>query len=314
LHLSFTTQYSQNPHNFTQPYCMADHLESVHKTLRKLLLSEEQKLARNRADYIAKVNNQEQVATRQDYKLPSHLEVHIPDGPGKYFKLSDTTRKAYRAKFNLHKTFPEQLNFQQAGIKNKKLGSAIKTFGQRIQTNSKHSLGAALEIGTDLHHTGTDFFNTLTRTKLIPKFIYQAWRSGKFQADQQGIEYICATLHHELKKYENTLEQLKSTSDKLETLAFLLGDSSSDLLEQLKTVCLAIKNLKPPADNTAPTQREFRAAQRTSYNPYTPNPFRGRGRGRGRGYRGRLRGRGARPYTGYQTPYRSNNQFNNNNQ
>ena len=276
-------------------------LSHLQKALEKVVLTEDQKLDRDREEFIAQVNRQEREQKLTDLRIPKHLRPHIPRQPGKFLRLQDEARKAQRAHFSLHKAFPEPLKFLHQHRRNQALSNAIKTLGQRIQTNGKHSLAGTVEINSDLHHVLTDFKQLIIRHQSIPSLFNQEHAN----LNPDLAKYLSSSISAELSKYHQIFADLNKIYTKLQALSLLQGDTVADGIEQVTHICLALKNLRPPKTDVKPTSEEFRSAR--GRNQFS-RPWRGRrGSGRGR-YNRYTRGRGG--YQGYQGGY-SNQHYQN---
>ena len=267
-----------------------NNLTTLTKALQRAVLTEEQQRERDRKEYFERQNYQATQRVINELAIPAELQKHIPRKSGQYTKLSSEALKEHRKSFSVHKALPIAAKFK-TGNRNKKLGEAIKKTADRLQNNSKHTLGAAIEIATDLSKTGKRLRNRIETHTRIPEFLKNRILERK-NIQTKDIERVINAIDEEFSKYQETLSELEAIYSKLHSLIFLESDSIADSIQQIKNICLGLRNLQPPKDNIYPTKREFAQAQGDRYRyPYNGGGRRG---GRGRDHRYRGRGRGGR--------------------
>lgn len=280
-------------------------LNQLAKAFNQVALSDKEHDRKLRDKYFDKVNYSSTKKALDELEVPRELRYHIPREPADWQRLSEEARKTKRANFKLHKHFPAAAAFR-TGNRNKKLDTAVKNLAQRFQSNTKHNVAAAVEISTDLAKTGARLKKLIQQHSLIPRLIENAYLQGINLGTKQNVTYIVSRIQAEFDLYKKPLAELQLIFDKLQDHTFLLGDGGADGIEQIKNICLAIKNLKPTKPNLYPTKQDFKEAQgsyfRNSFTPYN------RGRGRGRPYFGRRpwRGRPWRPFRPGPPPHQPN--------
>mmetsp|Transcript_10992 Transcript_10992/g.21621 ORF Transcript_10992/g.21621 Transcript_10992/m.21621 type:complete len:303 (-) Transcript_10992:459-1367(-) len=282
-------------------------LQTLATAFNQVALSDKDQDQKLREKFFDKVNFKETKKSLDELGVPQELRYHIPREPADFKRLSDEARKARRNKFAVYKCFPASVTFRTSN-KNKKLDTAIKTLGQHFQSNVKHNLGASIEIATSLLKIGKEFRKLIQEHSSVPQFFKQALQKGVDFNDPNNIEYIVKRLQHEFGLYRAILKDLHATYDKLEDLVFLQDDAAADGIEQIKHICLAIKNLRAAKDNVLPTREDFRGAQGGYRGRGGRYPFNSRGRSR----RGRFHDRGRHPRYGRQYQYNDYNNYNNN--
>lgn len=241
------------------------------KSFSKLTLTEDQLEDKRRQEHIAKVNRQNKELKLKELNVLPSLRIHIPREPGKFLRLNEDARKTKRNLFSLHKAFPDPVKFQH-GNKNPKLSTALKSIGQRLQSNGKHNLAATIEIESDLHRVITRLDGLLLSDSGIPDRLKEA-----YQAQSPHFLQLLDILHGVFIDYRSILESLVPLYDKLDALTYLQGDSLSDGIEQVTNIALALRNLRPPKTNVHPTKDQIKSAlSDRSHNPR--GPWRGRGR------------------------------------
>lgn len=261
-------------------------LEQLSRLLSKCALTDQEQQEKEHKDYFDKVNFEERQRVLDEKRIPKDLRYHIPRDASKYPRLEEQARKTRRQEFSVHKALPPPVKFR-TGNKNQKLGKAISNLGQHFQSNSKHTLGGIIEIASGISHIGEDLGKLILQQLRIPDIIKAAAIAGKFRTNQD-IQQLSEALKKEFSKHTVILKQLHDQYLKLHQLTFLQSDATADGIEQIKALCLALKNLKAAPTNVFPTNREYREAVRAS-----PLGYRGRGRGYRRPWqRGRFRGRG----------------------
>lgn len=282
-------------------------LETLATAFNQVALSDKDQEQKLREKYFDKVNFRETKKALDDLAIPKELRFHIPREPADFRRLSDEARKARRNKFSVYKCFPAPATFR-TGNRNKKLDTAIRNLAQHFQSNVKFNLGASIEIATGLLKTGTEFRKLIQEHQTVPLLFTEAKEKGVDLNSRQNIEYIVKRLQSEFGLYRKILADLQATYEKLEDLIFLQDDSAADGIEQIKHICLAIRNLKAAKDNLLPTKEDFKEAQ---------GGFRGRGGRypffpRGRGRRGGRFGDRGRPYHRQGGFHNSYNNYNGN--
>ena len=279
-------------------------IANLAKSLQACIFTPKQLQEQKQKEFLEAVNQEEKTRILNEKKVPEGLRKHIPTTAAKYGRLNEEARKNKRKDFTLHKALPEPIKFK-TGNKNKKLGNAISSLAQHFQSNSKHTLGGLLEVATDISHIGQEIHANLQfQLQQIPRAIRHGYQEGAFRSEIL-IDKFIAHLTAEFDKHLKTLADLQDQCKKLDNLIFLQGDSYADGIEQIKQVCLALKNLKSPANNIYPTREEYREAIRAG-----PRRFNNRYQHRG-GYRHRGGGRGRGNRGGGRNNY-YRNQFNNN--
>ena len=153
---------------------------------------------------------------------------------------------------------------------------------QHFQSNSKHDLGASIEMATNLLKTGTDFRKLIREHTAVPNLFKQARQQGVDLNTDKNITYIVQRLQSEFKLYHKILADLQDIYGKLEDLIFLQDDAAADGIQQIKNICLAIKHLKIAKDNVLPSKDDYRQAQ-GGCGGHGHRGRRGRGHPRGRG-------------------------------
>ena len=260
-------------------------LQTLATAFNQVALSDKDQDQKLREKFFDAVNFRETKKSLDELGVPRELRYHIPREPADFKRLSDEARKARRNNFSVYKCFPAAATFRTSN-RNKKLDSAIKNLAQHFQSNTKHNLGASIEIATDLLKTGKNFRRLIQEHTAVPNSFKQAQQQGVDLNAEKNINYIVQRLQSEFKLHHKMLSNLQDTYDKLEDLIFLQDDAAADGIQQIKNICLAIKHLKTAKDNVLPSKDDFRQAQ---------GGFGGYGRGnRGRSFtRG---GRGRHPF------------------
>jgi len=257
-------------------------LNELAKALSRQALTDKEYDTKQQERYFERVNYEETKATLQELRIPEELQNFIPREPAKFGRLNEQARKTRRNNFKVPKCFPAATSFR-TGNRNKTLDKALKNLSQHFQSNVKYNLGGTIETATKLADTGTKLRRRIREHQHLPLLI-------KEQADK-GVnlnlhaDYICKRLQSELGLYKDILAELQETFDRLQDLIFLQSDAAADGIEQIKTICLALKNLKPRKQNVYPTKDDYKDAQGNRYG----RPFYPRG-GRGNPNRGGRRG------------------------
>ena len=284
-------------------------LHNLTKALQNVLLSPLEQQDKERKDYFEEQNYKAAQKLLNELQVPQELRNHIPSAPGNHLKLSTEALKEHRNEFKLHKALPQAAKFK-TGNRNRKLGDSIRKTAERFQNNSKHTLGAAIEIATSLSKTGQRLRDRIDLHTRIPAFIRDHIRKIQEtkRAYPQDIEKFIESIDAEFNKYQETLSELSIIYKKLHSLVFLESDALADGLQQLKNICLSLRNLQAPRDNVFPTRQEYQQAIRER--GYPGRFYSRRGRGHRGSYRGRFNRRGSR----FQGRHRfTPNNYNNNN-
>ena len=282
-------------------------IQQLATALNKAALTDKELQTKEREKFFNQVNYSETKKTLDELRIPRELRYHIPREPADYKRLSEQARKARRSNFKVPKCFPAAATFR-TGNKNKKLDKAIKNLAQHFQSNSKNNLGASIEIATKLASTGALLRRRIQEHTQLPGLLQLGRQRGLDLNAPENLHYITRRLTEEFALYRSILEELQEAFDRLLDLIFLQGDAAADGIEQIKNICLAIKNLKSRKENVLPTKEDYRDAQGGYYGGgrgrrgggFNRRPWHRGGRHGGRGF-----GRGDRgpPYNSNYNPY-----------
>ena len=259
-------------------------IQELVQALNRQALTDQEYEAKKRQRYFDQVNYQGTKAVLEELRIPPELQNHIPREPAQFGRLNEQSRKTRRNNFKVPKCFPAATTFR-TGNRNKNLDKALKNLATHFQSNVKYNLGGTIETTSKLTSTGILLRRRIREHEQLVKLIQAKKEQGLDFNSQSG--YLINRLKAEFGLYKQVLVQLQEIFDRLQDLIFLQSDAAADGIEQITSICLALRNLKPRKDYIRPTKEDYKDAQGSGYG-YVRRTFYGRGRGFGRG-----RGRGS---------------------